>query len=120
MPSGFLYTLNKQILVAIGANIFLPKEKYIIRFENSFSKFPEILGIGNDTPESAKESYTFTQFYINPQLNRKIKKNFFLGLGIDYQDVFDIQYDSAGNFAKQEVVGFFVVRAIMFWATVSC
>ena len=39
IPSGFLYTLNNQILVAIGANIFLPKEKYIIRFENSFSKF---------------------------------------------------------------------------------
>jgi Omp85 superfamily domain len=108
MPSGFLYTLNKQILIAIGANIFLPKEKYIIRFENSFSKFPDkFWGIGNDTPESAKESYTFTQFYINPQLNRKIKKNFFLGVGIDYQDVFDIQYDSAGNFAKQEVVGIY-------------
>ena len=26
MPSGFLYTLNDQILIALGANIFLPKE----------------------------------------------------------------------------------------------
>ncbi|HRI80725.1 MAG TPA: hypothetical protein PLR06_14435, partial [Cyclobacteriaceae bacterium] len=26
MPSGFLYTLNKQMLIALGANIFLPKE----------------------------------------------------------------------------------------------
>ncbi len=108
MPSGFLYTLNKQILIAIGANIFLPKEKYIIRFENSFSKFPDkFWGIGNNTKESAKESYTFTQFYLNPQINRKIKNNFFLGVGIDYQDVFDIRYDSLGNFAKQEVVGIY-------------
>ncbi|NOT73341.1 MAG: BamA/TamA family outer membrane protein [Cyclobacteriaceae bacterium] len=108
MPSGFLYTLNKQILIAIGANIFLPKEKYIIRFENSFSKFPDkFWGIGNNTPESAKESYTFTQFYINPQLNRKVTRNFFLGVGMDYQDVFDIQYDSLGNFARQEVVGIY-------------
>ncbi len=108
MPSGFLYTLNKQILIAIGANIFLPREKYIIRFENSFSKFPDkFWGIGNETPENAKESYTFTQFYINPQLNRKITKNFFLGLGFDYQDVFDIEYDSTGNFAKQEVIGIY-------------
>ena len=108
MPSGFLYTLNKQMLIALGANIYLPKEKYIIRFENTFSKFPDkFWGIGNDTPESAKESYTFTQFYINPQLHRKVKNNFFLGAGWDYQDVFNIAYDSAGNFANQEVVGIY-------------
>lgn len=108
MPSGFLYTLNHQILVAIGANIFLPKEKYILRFENTFSKFPDkFWGIGNDTPESAEESYSFTQFYINPQLSRKIKRNFFIGLGFDYQDVFKIQYDSLGNFAKDQVLGIY-------------
>jgi outer membrane protein assembly factor BamA len=108
MPSGFLYTLNDQILIALGANIFLPKEKYIIRFENSFSKFPDkFWGIGNDTPESAKESYTFTQFYINPAISRKIKKNLFLGLGIEYQSVFKIKYDSGGNFEKYQVLGIY-------------
>ncbi|CAN5307048.1 BamA/TamA family outer membrane protein [soil metagenome] len=108
MPSGFLYTLNDQILIAVGANIFLPKERYILRFENSFSKFPDYFwGIGNDTPESAKEKYTFTQFYVNPQINRKVKNNFFLGVGIDYQSVFKIKYDSFGNFEKQKVPGIY-------------
>jgi hypothetical protein len=108
MPSGFLYTLNKQILIGLGANIFLPKEKYVIRFENSFSKFPDkFWGIGNDTPEENKESYTFTQFYINPQLHRKIKNDFFVGAGWDYQSVYDISYDANGNFAKQQVLGIY-------------
>ncbi len=108
MPSGFLYTLNQQILIALGANIYLPKEKYIIRFENSFSKFPDkFWGIGNETPESGKESYTFTQFYINPQLHRKIRNNFFLGIGLDFQSVYNIGYDATGNFAKQEVLGIY-------------
>ena len=108
LPSGFLYTLNQQILIAIGANIFLPREKYIIRFENSFSKFPDkFWGIGNDTPPTAKESYTFTQFYMNPQVSRKIKKNFFVGAGLEYQAVFNIQYDSLGNFEKQKVLGIY-------------
>ncbi len=108
IPSGFLYTLNQQILIAIGANIFLPKEKYIIRFENTFSKFPDkFWGIGNNTPPAARESYTFTQFYINPQLSRKIKNNFFAGAGLEYQDVFNIQYDSLGNFEKQQVLGIY-------------
>lgn len=108
MPSGFLYTLNDQILIALGANIFLPKEKYIIRFENSFSKFPDkFWGIGNDTPESAEESYTFTQFYINPAISRKVKKNLFLGAGIEYQSVFNIKYQAGGNFEKDTVVGIY-------------
>lgn len=78
IPSGFLYTLNDQILIALGANIFLPKERYIIRFENSFSKFPDkFWGIGNKTDGKEPESYTFTQFYINPQLYRKVKGNLF-------------------------------------------
>lgn len=108
MPSGILYTLNKQILIGLGANIFLPKEKYVIRFENSFSKFPDkFWGIGNDTPESGKESYTFTQFFINPQLHRKIKNNFFVGAGWDFQSVYDISYEANGNFAKQQVAGIY-------------
>src|SRR5436190_3581464 len=108
MPSGFLYTLNDQILIAIGANIFLPKEKYIVRFENSFSKFPDkFWGIGNYTPASAVENYTFTQFYLNPQISRKVWGDYFAGVGLEYQDVFRIKYDSGGNFEKQEVVGIY-------------
>ncbi len=108
MPSGLLYTLNDQILIALGANIFLPKEKYIIRFENSFSKFPDkFWGIGNETPEDAEESYTFTQFYINPAISRKVRRNLFLGLGIEYQSVFKIRYDSGGNFEKDQVIGIY-------------
>lgn len=106
MPSGFLYTLNKQILIAWGANIFLPKERFIIRFENSFSKFPDkFWGIGNNTDDKEAEHYTFTQFYINPQLYRKVYKNLFLGAGFDFQRVFDVEYTANGYFDQDKVVG---------------
>jgi outer membrane protein assembly factor BamA len=106
MPSGFLYTLNNQILIALGANIFLPKERYIIRFENSFSKFPDkFWGIGNGTDKKEAERYTFTQFYINPQLYRKVYKNLFLGIGLDYQRVYDVEYLTNGYFDQDKVVG---------------
>lgn len=108
MPSGILYTLKDQILIALGANIFLPKEKYIIRFENSFSKFPDkFWGIGNETPADAEEAYTFTQFYINPAISRKFSRNLFFGLGIEYQNVFNIKYQAGGNFEKDQVVGIY-------------
>lgn len=106
MPSGFLYTLNNQILIALGANIFLPKEKYIIRFENSFSKFPDkFWGLGNSTDSRPSENYTFTQFYINPQLYRKIYGDLFLGAGVDYQRVFNIEYAKGGYFDQDQVKG---------------
>lgn len=108
MPSGFLYTLNDQILIGLGAYIFLPREKYVLRFENSFSKFPDkFWGIGNETPESAEESYTFTQFFINPSISRKVSKNLFLGAGFDLQSVFKIKYDSGGNFEQDQVIGIY-------------
>ncbi|MFM8739911.1 MAG: BamA/TamA family outer membrane protein [Cytophagales bacterium] len=111
IPSGFIYTLNNQILLAIGANIFLPKERYIIRFENSFSKFPDkFWGIGNRTDGKKPESYTFTQFYINPQLYRKVKGNLFLGGGFDFQRVFNLEYEPGGYFDQDQVLGAYDLR----------
>lgn len=108
MPLLLLYTLKDQILAGIGANIFLPKEKYIIRFENTYSRFPDkFWGIGNDTPASAEESYTFNQFFINPAISRKIRRNLFAGVGIEYQHVFNIKYDSGGNFEQDKVIGIY-------------
>ncbi len=108
VPSGILYTLKDQVLIALGANIFLPKEKYIIRFENSFSKFPDkFWGLGNETPEDAEEPYTFTQFYINPAVSRKVARNLFFGFGMEYQNVFNIKYEPGGNFETDEVVGIY-------------
>ncbi|MCX8491693.1 MAG: BamA/TamA family outer membrane protein [Cyclobacteriaceae bacterium] len=108
IPSGILYTLNNQILIALGANIFLPKERYIIRFENSFSKFPDkFWGIGNNTGgrEENPERYTFTQFYINPQLYRKVKGALFAGAGVDFQRVFDVEYEPNKYFVQDKVLG---------------
>lgn len=108
LPFGFLYTLNNQIFIAVGANIFLPKEKYNIRFENTFSKYPDrFWGIGNNTDsrEKAYENYTFTQFYINPQIYRRVKGDLFLGVGVDFQRVFNIQYKVGGYFTQDKVLG---------------
>lgn len=107
IPTGILYTQNDQIIIGLGGNIFLPKEKYNIKFENTFSKFPDkFWGIGNNTKDP-HEAYTFTQFYINPQLHRKIWDNFFLGIGWDMQRVYNIGYVDSGYFVRDKVLGVF-------------
>lgn len=93
IPMGLLYTLNNQIIGGLGANIFLPKEAYIIRFESSFSKFPDkFWGIGNSTDEreTKYEEYTFSQVFINPQFYKRIRKYMYVGIGYNMQTVFSI------------------------------
>lgn len=106
IPFGGLYTLNKQVVLGLGANIFFPGEKYVLRMENSFSSFPDkFWGIGNHTAEDALERYNFQQFYINPQLLRKVYRKFFLGINYEYQRVFDFHYQTGGVFDQQNVIG---------------
>lgn len=113
IPTGILYTQNEQLIIGLGANVFMPKEKYIIKFEGTFSKFPDkFWGIGNATTESNRESYTFTQFFLNPQLHRKVYKDIFIGLAWEYQRVFNIGYDfinqetkDTSYFVKDNVLG---------------
>jgi outer membrane protein assembly factor BamA len=114
IPMGLLYTLNNQIIAGIGANIFLPREEYIFRFESSFSKFPDkFWGLGNNTDsrEEDFERYTFTQIFLNPQFYKKIKKNLFVGIGYNIQGVFSIDTNTANPprafsyFGKDNVLG---------------
>jgi outer membrane protein assembly factor BamA len=106
IPFGGLYTLNKQLVLGLGANVFFPGEKYVLRMENSFSSFPDkFWGIGNHTSEGAMERYDFKQFYINPQLLRKVYRKFFLGINYEYQRVFDFNYVAGGNFDQYHVQG---------------
>lgn len=106
MPAGLVYTFNQQIIFAVAGNIFLPKEKYIIRFENWASQYPDrFWGIGNDTNNRPYESYTFSTVYLNPQLYRKVTNHLFLGVGIEFQRVFNVQYVQDGYFDQDKVLG---------------
>ena len=106
MPSGIAYTSRNQLLIALGGNIFLPKERYIIRFENSYSNFPDrFWGLGSDTYNRTYESYSFNQLYLNPQLHRKIWPGYFVGFGWDFQRVFKVEYSKGGYFDQDQVIG---------------
>ena len=101
-----LYTLHRQTLAVLGTNIYFPKEKYILRWRNTFSHFPDrFWGFGDYTPKSNLEHYTFTQFFINPQLIRKVYKSFFVGASYEFQDVTSIQYMAGGLFDTENVTG---------------
>ncbi len=106
LPAGLVYTFNHQVIFAVAGNIFFAKEKYLLRFENWASKYPDrFWGIGNDTNHRPYESYTFSTVYLNPQFYRKVAPYLFLGVGIEFQRVFHVTYDEGGYFDQDKVLG---------------
>ncbi len=88
-----LVTLRRQLVLMLGINLYSPGEKYIFRMRNSFSKFPDkYWGIGDRSPRMAMEQYTFSQFFTNPQLLRRVYSKFYLGLMWEFQIIYNMYY----------------------------
>jgi hypothetical protein len=106
IPTGLIYTTRNQIIIGIGGNIFFPNEKYVLRFENTASKFPDrFWGIGNNSKQEAEEVYSYSQFLINPQLLRRVYKRLFVGGVVELQKIFDVEYVSKGVFENSPIYG---------------
>ncbi len=106
IPTGLIYTTRNQIIIGIGGNIFFPKEKYVLRFENTASKFPDrFWGIGNNSKQEAEEVYSYSQFLVNPQLLRRVYKRLFVGGIVELQKIFDVEYTTNGVFANSPIYG---------------
>lgn len=106
IPTGAIYTTRNQIIIGVGGNIFFPNEKYIMRFENTLSKFPDrFWGVGNNTKQEAEEIYSYSQFLINPQLLRKVYRRLFVGAVFELQKIFDMEYTRNGVFDNSTIYG---------------
>jgi len=104
-----LYTLRKQVVFGGESVIFFRDENYILKTKISVSYFPDrFWGLGNNSSD-AYEKYTIGQYYIFPQLLRKVYKNLFVGVAYELQNVFSFKYGQpAGTtnlFDKQNVAG---------------
>jgi outer membrane protein assembly factor BamA len=102
------FTLRKQLVFATEVNVFFPTEKYILHTIASLSKFPDkFWGLGNTTPSSNLENYSISQVDIYPQLLRKVYANFFTGIGYEYQNVFEFEYNTDGQslFDQEKIKG---------------
>jgi hypothetical protein len=102
-------TLRKQLVIASEGFVYFPDETFIIHYGVSVTHFPDkFWGIGNETPASAEEHYTISQYDLYPQVFREVRPNLFVGIGYEFQNVFYVDYDSAGGqslFDKEDING---------------
>ncbi len=101
-----LYTLREQVVFVLGSSIFFPEEKMIFRLQTSYSYYPDkTWGIGNNTPDEAKEDYSIHQVYFNPQLLRRFFRSWYAGGSFEFQHIGDFIYEANGVFDQQNIAG---------------
>lgn len=101
-----LYTLNKQILVSPSYTLFFPQEKYILKGNLAYFKFPRnYYGIGNDLPETNEELVDYTLFRAENRFLRKLNRQLFAGLQWNYYRVFDVEQKEGGLLETNQPAG---------------
>jgi outer membrane protein assembly factor BamA len=82
-----IYTQNKQLVLAVQPSIYWRDEKYYLRTELSYQKFPDkFYGIGNDTDEDAEEDFTPENFQIILKTQVRLLPGLYLGPLVEFSD----------------------------------
>lgn len=104
--TAVIFTERGQNFQFIDANIFFPREKFILYFDAGHSFFPEYFwGIGPNTKDIQQERYESEQFGATIHLKKELFEKVFLGIMYDYQNVFKINYIEGGVFDTTVVWG---------------
>ncbi|WP_050858529.1 BamA/TamA family outer membrane protein [Aquimarina agarilytica] len=108
MPISLRYTLNNQFIFFSGFEIFTNQEKWVIEGNILFQNFPRLFfGIGRDTPESNEEIYDSYQALFEPIfLKQAFAKHLFLGGGIRYNHIFNVEIENDKLLAQTQPLGF--------------
>lgn len=101
-----LYTLNKQLLISPSYTLFFKGEKYSLRGNIAYFKFPRFYyGIGNQLPEENEELVDYTLFRLENRLLRKLNKQIFAGLQWNYYQVFNVGQAEGGLLETNKPLG---------------
>ncbi len=94
---GGILTEKKQAAAIISPEIYVDRQTWRIEATADYQKFPtSIFGIGNDTPESAEETYTLEGGALQASVLRRIRRIIRAGLVVDLKRR-SIQGPSAGG-----------------------
>lgn len=101
----FNYTWNKQIILESGWNFFSKEEKYFTKGLIHYSKFPDFYyGIGSETPDSNKLSFSSKRFIFDVAVLKKIKPFLFTGFTLKYIQFGNVAPINSGNVFYPELV----------------
>jgi hypothetical protein len=107
MPISALYTLRKQVVISSGYTIFFNHENWMLKGNIGYSKFPQqYYGIGNNTSTKNEELFEYQNILVEPLLLKRIVGKFFLGGGIRYNTIWDMEYEKDKSLDQEKPLGF--------------
>ena len=107
MPVSLTYTLNNQILVFSGYEIFFNQEKYMLTGNVRFKVFPQrFYGVGRDSPSSAEEEYSFSQLLLEPIFLKQVGfRHLFVGAGVRYNRIGNVAFEEESTLVNSDISG---------------
>ncbi|MFI5148265.1 MAG: BamA/TamA family outer membrane protein [Bacteroidia bacterium] len=100
------YTEKKQILAQIKNNLIFKNERFYLKGENFYNKFPDqFWGIGNETPLSMQQSVSYELVSINQRLLGRISTRYFLGLIYQYVNLSNVVYAKGSTMDTSNISG---------------
>ena len=101
-----MYSQLHQWRISIGGDIFTPKEKYYVNFWYYSSFVPEkYFGLGNEVKPDTSEFVSYSVWYANTNVLKKISKNNFAGLVHTFEQASATNSESNGLFEKTKPTG---------------
>lgn len=102
------YTQNRQLDVWASWNIFTTGEKYIIKGESRYRNFPDrYYGVGNRTPESASEFFSFDLLTLKVLGVRNLGNRNFAGLDYQITNYYNVSKAIGGQLINGDIPGSF-------------
>jgi outer membrane protein assembly factor BamA len=106
LPISAQYTLNNQLILYSGYTIFFNQEQYLLKGNLEYSSFPRLFyGIGNHTPASNEEVYSYRFFLFEPLLLKRVVGKLFVGGGVRYTSVSNVELEEGSQLADGQVAG---------------
>lgn len=101
------YTQNKQFDLWSSWNVFTNEEKFLIKGELRYRRFPDrFYGVGNNTPESNEEFYTYDLLHLKLLGMRKVADKFFVGLDYQFSHEYNFGLEDGGILQQGDIVGY--------------
>ncbi|MDX1653427.1 MAG: BamA/TamA family outer membrane protein [Brumimicrobium sp.] len=100
------YTQNRQLDLWSSWNIFTNQEKYLFKGEIRYRNFPDrFYGIGNNTPASQEEFYSYDLFNLKLLGMKQVYRNLFVGLDYQLTREYNFELEEGGILETQDIIG---------------
>ena len=108
IPMSIRYTLNNQFIFYSGFEVFTNQEEWVIEGNLLFQNYPRLFyGLGRDSQTENEEEYNYYQFLAEPIfLKQLFAKYLFMGAGIRYNTIFDVEADPDAPLISTQIDGF--------------